>query len=211
MLNRRVLAECRRPIRSSRWNADAHLRAHERSLPVDQDAILRVDTCQLAANSPIEDFYSAANACHQMRFYLMSSMDMVAIHAVDTCLSRCFRIYVKLLPPDGRLQWLSSADTHLPNLFIESEKDQIIDYYKSFIERKDLHTVRDALKLAFEMCDENLCKAASPDNRGQIDRLSVATAAAGSCATLAHVRKGNLQVANVGDGAAVLGVVNSRS
>ncbi|VDK53854.1 unnamed protein product [Cylicostephanus goldi] len=58
------------------------------------------------------------------------------------------------------------------------------------------------------MCDENLCKAALPDNRGQIDRLSVATAAAGSCATLAHVRKGNLHVANVGDGAAVLGVVN---
>lgn len=31
------------------------------------------------------------------------------------------------------------------------------------------------------------------------------TAASGSCATLAHVRKGNLHVANVGDGAAVLG------
>ncbi|KHJ93428.1 protein phosphatase 2C [Oesophagostomum dentatum] len=39
-------------------------------------------------------------------------------------------------------------------------------------------------------------------------RSSVMTAAAGSCATLAHVRKRNLHVANVGDGAAVLGVVN---
>ncbi|EYC28857.1 hypothetical protein Y032_0007g3463 [Ancylostoma ceylanicum] len=34
------------------------------------------------------------------------------------------------------------------------------------------------------------------------------TAASGSCATLAHIRKRNLHVANVGDGAAVLGVVN---
>lgn len=29
-------------------------------MSVDQDSIARIDTCQLAANSPIEDFYSAA-------------------------------------------------------------------------------------------------------------------------------------------------------
>ncbi|EPB73591.1 protein phosphatase 2C [Ancylostoma ceylanicum] len=152
MLNRRLLTEWRRAIRNSRWNADAHLRAHERSVPVDQDAIVRVDTCQLAANSPIEVFLFSCK--------------------------------------------------------INSQRQQVIDYYKAFTNNKDLHTVRDALKFAFETCDDNLCRAALPDNRGKIDRLSVMTAASGSCATLAHIRKRNLHVANVGDGAAVLGVVN---
>ncbi|VDM73415.1 unnamed protein product [Strongylus vulgaris] len=88
------------------------------------------------------------------------------------CASVLQKHEVKSLPPDGRLEWLfSSADVHLPNLFIDSEKEQVIDYYKAFIENKDLHTVRDALKFAFETCDENLCKAALPNNRGQIDSL----------------------------------------
>uniref|UniRef100_A0A1I7XI49 PPM-type phosphatase domain-containing protein n=1 Tax=Heterorhabditis bacteriophora TaxID=37862 RepID=A0A1I7XI49_HETBA len=41
-----------------------------------------------------------------------------------------------------------------------------------------------------------------------LGKLSVMTAASGSCATLAHVRSRHLHVANAGDGAAVLGVVS---
>lgn len=52
----------------------ACFRAHERSVPVDQDAIVRVDTCQLAANSPIEDFYSAAKckfSCFSFMYFFL--------------------------------------------------------------------------------------------------------------------------------------------
>ncbi|VDL83901.1 unnamed protein product [Nippostrongylus brasiliensis] len=140
-----------------------------------------------------------------------------------------------------------------PYICANPQLENVEKYHKAFMKNKDLHTgqlsasfgfellllalsrdkcsksgisVREALKFAFEMCDEDLCRAALPDNRGQIDRqenlflktnviysrssagLSVMTAASGSCATLAHIRGCNLHVANVGDGAAVLGVVN---
>lgn len=93
-------------------------------------------------------------------------------------------------------------------MFIDPHMQNVTKYHQAFLKHRDLSTVREALKYAFEMCDEDLCRAALPDNKGHIDRLSVMTAASGSCATLAHVRGNNLHVANVGDGAAVLGVVN---
>ncbi|WKX92851.1 hypothetical protein Q1695_010689 [Nippostrongylus brasiliensis] len=218
MLNRRMLIECRRAVRNSRWNADAHLRAHERSVSVDQDSITRIDTCQLAANSPIEDFNSAAK-CLSSNAFLLGVFDghggqscsrhvSVALFPY-ICASVLQKHEVKPLSLENRLEWLfSSADAHLPNLFINPQLENVEKYHKAFMKNKDLHTVREALKFAFEMCDEDLCRAALPDNRGQIDRLSVMTAASGSCATLAHIRGCNLHVANVGDGAAVLGVVN---
>nr|CDJ93452.1 Protein phosphatase 2C domain containing protein [Haemonchus contortus] len=229
MLNRRLLIECRRAIRNSRWNADAHLRAHERSITIDQDAIARIDTCQLAANSPIEDFYSAAK-CLSSNAYLFGVFDghggqscsrHVSVSLFPyICASVLRKHEIKALSLEDRLEWLfSSADAHLPNTFLQPTMQNVVDFHKTFIKKKDLTTVREALKLAFEMCDEDLCRAALPDNRGQLDRqgiivtsnesrLSVMTAASGSCATLAHVRKRNLHVANVGDSAAVLGVVN---
>ncbi|ETN86531.1 protein phosphatase 2C, partial [Necator americanus] len=177
--------------------------AHERSVSIDQDAIVRVDTCQLAANSPIEDFYSAAK-CLSSNAFLFGVFDG---HGGQSC-SR--HVSISLFPYicASVLQKHEVIRVFFCEFFINSQKQQVIDYYKAFTNNKDLHTVRDALKFAFESCDENLCRAALPDNRGQIDRLSVMTAASGSCATLAHVRKHNLHVANVGDGAAVLGVVN---
>ncbi|KAK6035441.1 hypothetical protein COOONC_27054, partial [Cooperia oncophora] len=149
-------------------------RAHERSVSVDQEAIARIDTCQLAANSPIEDFYSAAK-CLSSNAFLFGVFDG---HGGQSC-SR--HISVALFP-----------------------------YICASVLKKH-EVIREALKFAFEMCDEDLCRAALPDNRGQIDRqdkailLSVMTAASGSCATLAHIRGRNLHVANVGDSAAVLG------
>ncbi|KAK6018541.1 hypothetical protein OSTOST_15867, partial [Ostertagia ostertagi] len=74
MLNRRLLIEWRRALRNSRWNADAHLRAHERSFTVDQEAANSQLACQLAANSPIEDFYSAAK-CLSSNAFLFGVLD----------------------------------------------------------------------------------------------------------------------------------------
>ncbi|KJH41094.1 protein phosphatase 2C [Dictyocaulus viviparus] len=229
-MSRRVLQEWRRTIRNLRWNADTHLRAHERSVSVDQDSIVRIDTCQLAANNPIEDFYSAAK-CLSSNAFLFGVFDghggpSCSRHISTSlfpyiCASVLQKHEVKSLPLDHRLEWIfSSADAHLPNLFIETHLENILACHKAFIENKDLCTVRDALKFAFESCDEDLCRAALPDSKGHIDRqekqfllkptkASVMTAASGSCATLAHVRGQNLHVANVGDGAAVLGVVHA--
>ncbi|KAK6056254.1 protein phosphatase 2C [Cooperia oncophora] len=223
MLNRHLLFEFRRALRNSRWNADAHLRAHERSVSVDQEAIARIDTCQLAANSPIEDFYSAAK-CLSSNAFLFGVFDghggqscsrhiSVALFPY-ICASVLKKHEIQQLNLENRCEWLfSSADAHLPNLFRSSTLQNVINFHQAFSKRKHLNTVREALKFAFEMCDEDLCRAALPDNRGQIDRqekailLSVMTAASGSCATLAHIRGRNLHVANVGDSAAVLGVV----
>ncbi|KAK6011658.1 hypothetical protein OSTOST_23249, partial [Ostertagia ostertagi] len=160
-LNRRLLIECRRALRNSRWNADAHLRAHERSVTVDQEAIARIDTCQLAANSPIEDFYSAAK-CLSSNAFLFGVFDghggqSCSRHVSVTlfpyiCASVLKKHEIQSLSLESRLEWLfSSADAHLPNLFRFS-------------------FIREALKFAFETCDEDLCRAALPDSRGQIDR-----------------------------------------
>ncbi|CAD6186129.1 unnamed protein product [Caenorhabditis auriculariae] len=220
MLNRNLLKECRRGVRSARWNADAHLRAHERRAGVSEEAILRVDTCQLAANSPIEDFYSAAK-CLSSSAFLFGVFDG---HAgpecgryVSTnlfpyiCSSILKKHEVTELPPNRRLQWLfSSADTHLPNAFIESQDEKILKYHDKFRRNLDLYkgTVREALKFAFESCDEDLARSALPTNTGYIDQYAAKIAASGSCATIAHVRNRHLHVANIGDAAAVLGIVN---
>uniref|UniRef100_A0A0R3PQP2 PPM-type phosphatase domain-containing protein n=1 Tax=Angiostrongylus costaricensis TaxID=334426 RepID=A0A0R3PQP2_ANGCS len=193
-------------------------RAHERSVSIEQDSIVRVDTCQLAANNPIEDFYSAAK-CLSSNAFLFGVFDGHGGPACSRHVSTSLFPYIcasvlqkhevggfnvfflltetKTLPLEDRLEWIfGSADPHLPNLFIESfcsVELPIVDFI-----------VREALKFAFETCDEDLCRAALPDSKGHFDKLSVMTAASGSCATLAHVRGRNLHVANVGDGAAVL-------
>ncbi|KAK5965446.1 Pyruvate dehyrogenase phosphatase catalytic subunit 1 [Trichostrongylus colubriformis] len=219
MLNRRLLIECRRALRNPRWNADAHLRAHERSVTVDQDAIARIDTCQLAANSPIEDFYSAAKCLSSNAFLLgvfdghggQSCSRHVSVSLFPyICASVLKKHQVQSLGLEDRLEWLfSSADAHLSNSFLSPPMHNVAECHKAFLARNDLHTVREVLQFAFETCDADICRAALPDSRGQIDRLSVMTAASGSCATLAHIRNENLHVANVGDSAAVLGVVSA--
>uniref|UniRef100_A0A158P953 PPM-type phosphatase domain-containing protein n=1 Tax=Angiostrongylus cantonensis TaxID=6313 RepID=A0A158P953_ANGCA len=281
MLSRQLLLEWRRAIHNLRWNADAHLRAHERSVSIDQDCIVRVDTCQLAANNPIEDFYSAAK-CLSSDAFLFGVFDGHGGPACSRHVSTSLFPYIcasvlqkhetRTIPLENRLEWIfGSADPHLPNLFMlvnwivlafkhgehsclsqnfQSEQGSPYRYisiqlscftcflFEAVVQQlsklfnqvllvsncvsKILQRiicsvelpivdfiVREALKFAFETCDEDLCRAALPDSKGHFDKLAVMTAASGSCATLAHVRGRNLHVANVGDGAAVLGVVHA--
>lgn len=121
----------------------------------------------------------------------------------------CFQ--VSEYPPDQRLDWLfSSSDGHLPNAFKSRETRNIIEYHKAFVKNVNCYTgtVREALKLAFETCDKDLAENALPNAKGVIDRHAAMIAASGSCCTLAHIRSRHLHVANLGDAAAVLGVVN---
>ncbi|ULU11952.1 hypothetical protein L3Y34_015365 [Caenorhabditis briggsae] len=220
MLKRNFFHEFRRHNRSSRWNADAHLRAHERSANVEDDAIMRVDTCQLAANNPIEDFYSAAK-CISSRAFLFGVFDghggQQCSRHISTnlypylCASVLKKHEIGDYSPDQRLEWLfSSSDGHLPNAFKSRETRNIAAYHKEFKKNPNTYTgtVREALKLAFETCDKDLGDNALPNAKGVIDRHAAMVAASGSCCTLAHIRSRHLHVANLGDAAAVLGVVN---
>ncbi|CAI5437681.1 unnamed protein product [Caenorhabditis angaria] len=222
MLKRKLIEQVRRKnTRNSRWNADAHLRAHERTSNIEADAIVRVDTCQLAANNPIEDFYSAAK-CLSSRAFLFGVYDghggQQCSRYISTnlfpyiCASVLKKHEIAEYPSAERLEWLfSSSDGHLPNAFSEKHTENIVKYHKKFRASQELYqgTVREALKLAFEQCDEDLSRNALPSGKGIIDRLSAMIAASGSCTTLAHIRARHLHVANLGDAAAVLGVVNS--
>ncbi|CAJ0954872.1 unnamed protein product, partial [Mesorhabditis belari] len=214
-----VWVNTRRQARQARWNADAHLRAHERSVQIGEQAIIRVDTCQLAANRPIEDFYSAAK-CTSSSAYLFGVFDGHGGSYCSRYVSTKLFPYIsaavlrkhaeKEVPLEKRCEWLfSSADQHihLPTQLQGEHRNNIRRFHSDFIEKhNELSTVRKAVQAAFVALDDDISKEALPDMKGQVDRLSALTAASGSCATVAHIRKRHLHVANVGDGAAVLGV-----
>lgn len=55
-------------------NTDAILRANERSIFLEEGAISRVDVSQLAANKPVEDFFSASK-CLSSNAHLFGVFD----------------------------------------------------------------------------------------------------------------------------------------
>ncbi|PAV80258.1 hypothetical protein WR25_16791 [Diploscapter pachys] len=207
-----------RSVRNTKWNADAHLRAHEKTVKIEEEAILRVDSCQLAANSPIEDYYSGAK-CLSSNAFLFGVFDghggpycsrHVCTNLFPYVCAAVLKKHEKTeIALDQRLQWLfSSSDSHLPNDFVgEASNENFVRFYEEFKEHAKSGTVREALKAAFESCDHDLARAALPSGAGFIDKHAALIAASGSCATLAHIRSWNLHVANIGDAAAVLGVV----
>ncbi|KAI6241168.1 PPM-type phosphatase domain-containing protein [Aphelenchoides fujianensis] len=73
----------------TKTNADAILRANERTLFLEDHAIQRVDVCQLAANRPIEDFYSAAK-CLSSNAHLFELEEAKASRTSDGALQSAF-------------------------------------------------------------------------------------------------------------------------
>jgi hypothetical protein len=55
-------------------STDALLRANERSIILEDHAIARVDVSQIAANRPVEDFFSAAK-CLSSNAHLFGVFD----------------------------------------------------------------------------------------------------------------------------------------
>lgn len=55
-------------------NTNTILRANERSIMLEDQAILKVDISQLAANKPVEDYFSAAK-CLSSNAYLFGVFD----------------------------------------------------------------------------------------------------------------------------------------
>uniref|UniRef100_A0AC34R3X1 PPM-type phosphatase domain-containing protein n=1 Tax=Panagrolaimus sp. JU765 TaxID=591449 RepID=A0AC34R3X1_9BILA len=200
---------------------DAQLRANERSIVLNEGAITRVDVSQLAANRPIEDYHSGAkclssNACYFGVFdghAGASCSRHVSARLFDyMCSSVLEKHEITIVPVLERLQWLfSSGDHRLPHYIKERHQNNIMKYYARFKADPNLSTVRRSLQAAFMALDDDISKGAMPDNYGKVDRICANIAASGSCATVAHVRRRHLHVANIGDSAAVLGVCQHNS
>lgn len=197
-------------------NTDSILRANEQSIKLKDQAILRIDVSQLAANKPVEDYFSAAK-CLSSNAYLFGIFDGHAGGAcsrnVSTrlfdylCAAILKKHYVVNLPLVERLQWLfSSANSTLLSHTNYVHQQNVKKFYEKFTNSNDLVTVRKAMQSACLALDDDLSNSAMPDINGKIDKLNVNVISSGSCALVAHIRFNNLHVANIGDSEAILGV-----
>ncbi|CAD5209657.1 unnamed protein product [Bursaphelenchus xylophilus] len=202
----------------SRTSTDAILRGNERSITLDDHAVAKVDVSQLAANRPVEDFF-AASKCLSSNAHLFGVFDghggascarHVSTRLFDyICASVLEKHTLAQIPLNERIQHLfSSADPRLPSFIRDIHEFNVREFHERFRRREDMTTVRKALQYAFTRLDSDICNGALPDSRGQVCRMSVNVATSGSCAIITHIRRGHLHVANSGDCAAVLGVVN---
>ncbi|CAD5206653.1 unnamed protein product [Bursaphelenchus okinawaensis] len=203
----------------SRTSTDAILRANERSVILDDQAVVKVDVSQLAANRPVEDFFSAVK-CLSSNAHLFGVFDghggascarHVSTRLFDyICASVLEKHTLAQIPLNERIQHLfSSADPRLPSFVRDVHDFNVREFNERFRRHEDMSTVRKALQLAFTRLDSDVCNGALPDSRGRVCRMSVNVATSGSCAILTHIRRGHLHVANAGDCAAVLGVMNN--
>ncbi|GMT27090.1 hypothetical protein PFISCL1PPCAC_18387 [Pristionchus fissidentatus] len=205
-----------RGMRTARKAADDRLRQFERTFEINEGAIKRVDICQLAANQPIEDFYSLGR-CVSSRALLLAVCDghggsacsrFTSAHLMEyICAAVLDKHVLADVPVQQRLEWIfSSSDAHLnQENNLSAVEHRLVQFHKNF-KSLDKGTVKNALQAAFLALDEDIAKSAMPDNKGRVHRMRASIAAAGSCATLAHIRARSLHVANAGDCAAVLGV-----
>ncbi|KAL3110223.1 hypothetical protein niasHT_015826 [Heterodera trifolii] len=199
---------------------DQLLKANERRFILSDDhqqSVLRVDVAQVAANRPIEDFYSASK-CLSSNAFLFGIFDG---HGGAACARHvCTRLFdyiccsgldkhrVVQIPVGEQIHWLGANAPHsLPQEKDDAHLRNVREYHRKFRSGvSPATTVRSSLQAAFLALDDDLSKGAMPDQSGRICRMSVNVAASGSCALVVHVRKNNLHVANVGDSSAVLGV-----
>lgn len=102
------------------------------------------------------------------------------------------------MPVIERLEWLFNCVSQ--NLSTELRDQHILniyDYHRNF-KAGNIITVRRAIESAFVAFDSDLCNGALPDKDGKTNRMNVNSIISGSCALVAHIRKNNLHVANLG-------------
>ena len=134
-------------------SADAILRGNEQTILLEDHAIARVDVCQVAANRPVEDFFSAAK-CLSSNAHLFGVFDghdkfrvwvvIVAIlrgagaaRQVSTrlfdyiCASVLEKHTVAEIPLNERIQWLfSSTDTRLPSFVRDKHLANLHEFHE---------------------------------------------------------------------------------
>ncbi|XP_046390415.1 pyruvate dehydrogenase [acetyl-transferring]-phosphatase 1, mitochondrial [Ischnura elegans] len=184
------------------------------------------DSNQLASNNPIEDTRSEAR-CLFTTGMLFGVFDG---HGGGPCAQvvakRLFHyIAASLLPPDLLKQYLQSIANSEAAELIESYNDKVefvdelkklyLNHFKEFVteclqesdSRKDF-VMSEALSKVFIRLDNDLCREALPDEKGDVNSKTLGVAMSGAVACVAHVDGPHLHIANVGDCQAVLGVLS---
>lgn len=221
----------------SRLQIDGMLRANEQSVRIPEfdgrgglSPVLKFDSNQLAANSPLEDRRSSAT-CLQTRGMLFGVFDGHGGHSCAQVVSERLPYYVAVaMMSDSTLEDLEAAmETQRPVppilQWYKHHNDQIyresaslyVNHLRVFWQEllaSEEHgngmSPADALTYAFQRLDADLSLEAQVPLASDLMRNTAIQAAfAGCTACLAHVGPEGIYVANAGDCRAVLGVQES--
>ncbi|KAF4517785.1 hypothetical protein B566_EDAN002990 [Ephemera danica] len=196
------------------------LRANEftREFP-STSSVKSYDSNQLQSNNPIEDTRSEAR-CLLTTGMLLGVFDG---HAGGSCAQviakRLFKyIAACLLPTELLNKCIDSPET--PSLletyndkveFVDELKDLYTSSFQKYMKelaqdgsRKDFN-IKVALEKSFLRLDEDISREAHPDEAGKASNKTLAVAASGAVACVAHVDGPHLHIASAGDCQAVLG------
>ncbi|XP_030645473.1 pyruvate dehydrogenase [acetyl-transferring]-phosphatase 2, mitochondrial [Chanos chanos] len=218
----------------SRVQIDGILRASEQSVRVPEfdrrgvlSAVLRFDSNQLAANSPLEDRRSAAT-CLRTPGALFGVFDGHGGHACAQAVSERLPYYVavammpqasleelevameNLRPVPPILQWHKHHNDYNYRESAELYVKHLRVFWQELLdgeEHGDGMSPGDALSYAFQRLDTDLSLEAQVPLASELMRSTAVQAAfAGCTACVAHVSADGVYVANAGDCRAVLGV-----
>uniref|UniRef100_A0A8R1TNZ4 PPM-type phosphatase domain-containing protein n=1 Tax=Onchocerca volvulus TaxID=6282 RepID=A0A8R1TNZ4_ONCVO len=212
-----VWRQLRHHTRASRAYTDAQLRSSEQSCTVADGAIARIDIAHLPANHPTEDYYAAAK-CFSSEAFLFGVFDGHGGGACSRYISTRLFDYISAsilkkhvitdLPIRDRLHWFFTNGDLFDEIYREKHLENVKKFHKEVVDDSTMTTVRKALEVSFNACDSDMSANALNEERSELSKQYAGMVMAGSCATIAHIRGVNLNVANVGDSAAVLGLHN---
>lgn len=230
-------AEGELDYRLSGLQVDAVLRANEQSVRLPEfdgrgglSPVLKFDSNQLAANSPMEDRRSSAT-CLQTRGMLFGVFDGHGGHACAQVVSERLPYYVAvammsesgledlegsmetLRPVPPILQWYRHRNDHIQRESAALYINHLRVFWQELLSGEE-HGYGmkpgDALSYAFQRLDADLSLEAQVPLASDLMRNTAVQAAfAGCTACLAHVGPEGVYVANAGDCRAVLGVQES--
>ncbi|XP_053356617.1 pyruvate dehydrogenase [acetyl-transferring]-phosphatase 2, mitochondrial [Clarias gariepinus] len=218
----------------SRLQVDTMLRANEQSVRVPEfdrrggvSPVLKFESNQLAANSPLEDRRSSAS-CLQTRGMLFGVFDGHGGHTCAQVVSERLPYYVAVAmmsessledleasmetfrPVPPILQWYKNLNDHNYHESAALYIEHLRVFWQELLaseEHGDGMKPSDALSYAFQRLDADLSLEAQVPLASDLMRNTAVQAAfAGCTACLAHVGSEGIHVANAGDCRAVLGV-----
>ncbi|XP_062861148.1 pyruvate dehydrogenase [acetyl-transferring]-phosphatase 2, mitochondrial [Trichomycterus rosablanca] len=224
-------------FRLSRLQIDGVLRANEQSVRIPEfdrrggvSPVLKFDSNQLAANSPLEDRRSSAT-CLQTRGMLFGVFDGHGGHACAQVVSERLPYYVAvammaessledleasmetLRPVPPILQWYKHHNDHNYRESAALYVNHLRVFWQELLaseEHGSGMSPDEAFSYAFQRLDSDLSLEAQVPLASDLMRNTAVQAAfAGCTACLAHVGPEGIHVANAGDCRAVLGVQES--
>ncbi|XP_008844492.1 pyruvate dehydrogenase [acetyl-transferring]-phosphatase 2, mitochondrial [Nannospalax galili] len=183
-------------------------------------SVLRFESNQLAANSPVEDRQGVAS-CLQTNGLMFGIFDGHGGHACAQAVSeRLFYYMAVSLGADGRrmenmkpllpiLQWLKHPGDSIYKDVTSVHLDHLRVYCQELL---DLHmemglSIEEALMYSFQRLDSDISLEIQAPLEDEATRnLSLQVAFSGATACMAYVNGVHLHVANAGDCRAILGV-----